>query len=113
MIKIYGIKNCDTIRKTLKWFNDNNVSYEFIDYKKEPPTPDVAAHFLEAHNWETIINKRGTTWRKLDEQTKNAMNAQLAINLMIEQPSVIKRPIIEANGEIIVGYDELELKKLI
>lgn len=110
MIKIYGIKNCDTIKKTLKWFDSQSVSYEFIDYKKTPPTKELAQSFLAENAWETVINKRGTTWRKLDETVKANMNAEHAIPLMMDQPSIIKRPIIESNNNFFVGYDEPTFK---
>jgi Spx/MgsR family transcriptional regulator len=113
MIKIYGIKNCDTIKKTLKWFDAHQLPYTFIDYKKEPPTAELASTFLDAHHWETIINKRGTTWRKLDEQTKTEMDQTRAIALIQEQPSIIKRPIVENDGQLWVGYDEAQFEQFI
>ena len=113
MIKIYGIKNCDTIKKTLKWFEAHNVEYQFIDYKKEPPTEALAATFLNAHPWDVVINKRGTTWRKLDDATKSQMDSTLAIETIVQAPSIIKRPIIENNGNIWIGYDETVFKELI
>ena len=106
MILIYGIKNCDTLKKTLKWFDAHSVQYQFVDYKKEPPNQALAESFLSAHSWETIVNKRGTTWRKLDDTTKQNMNQAHAITLIQEQPSIIKRPIIVHNGNVVVGFDE-------
>lgn len=113
MIKIYGIKNCDTLKKTLKWFDAQNADYQFIDYKKEAPTQALAQQFLAAHPWETVINKRGTTWRKLDDETKNSMTETKAVDLMLEQPSIIKRPIVVSNDTILVGFDEAAFQKLI
>jgi Spx/MgsR family transcriptional regulator len=113
MIKIYGIKNCDTIKKTLKWFEAHNADYQFIDYKKEPPTKELAATFLNALPWDVVINKRGTTWRKLDDDTKAQMDSTLAIETMVHSPSIIKRPIIEKDGKIWSGYDENLFEELI
>lgn len=113
MLKIYGIKNCDTIKKTLRWFDAQGVDYQFVDYKKEPPTSELASAFLGAHNWEIIVNKRGTTWRKLDDDTKNTMDQKAALALIQEQPSIIKRPIIEKNGQFWVGYDESQFEQLV
>lgn len=113
MIKIYGIKNCDTIKKTLKWFDAKGVDYRFVDYKKEPPTAELASAFLDAHHWETIVNKRGTTWRKLDDDTKSSMDKDKAIALIQEQPSIIKRPVIEVKNQYWVGYDEAQFEQFI
>jgi len=113
MIKIYGIKNCDTIKKTLKWFDAKSTDYQFIDYKKERPSPLLAKQLITTHGWETIVNKRGTTWRKLDDQTKDAMSNESAIKLIQEQPSIIKRPIVESNEMTIVGFDEEQFEQLI
>jgi arsenate reductase len=112
-MKIYGIKNCDTMKKTLRWFDTNNATYEFVDYKKSPPTEALAKAFLKAHSWEIIVNKRGTTWRKLDEETKDSMDQQKAVALILEHPSIIKRPIIENDGQFFVGYDESTFEQLI
>jgi Spx/MgsR family transcriptional regulator len=113
MIKIYGIKNCDTLKKTLKWFDAKSVDYQFIDYKKEAPNEALAQQFLAAHSWETVINKRGTTWRKLGDDVKNTMTEDKAVELMQTQPSIIKRPIVVSNGTILVGFDEAAFEKLI
>ncbi|MEJ2042158.1 MAG: arsenate reductase [Reinekea sp.] len=113
MLKIYGIKNCDTIKKTLKWFDSQQASYEFVDYKKQPPNETLVTQFLNSHDWDTVVNKRGTTWRKLDEQTKASMDAKNALMLMQEQPSIIKRPIIEKDGQFWIGYDEKLFEQLI
>lgn len=113
MIKIYGIRNCDTLKKTLKWFEANNVEFQFIDYKKQPPEEPLARAFIDAHGWETVINKRGTTWRKLDDETKNAVTDETAVSLIMQHPSMIKRPIIEQDGTFLIGYDETQFAQFI
>lgn len=113
MLQIYGIKNCDTLKKTLKWFDEHNADVEFIDYKKQPPSQQLAQQFVLALGWEAVINKRGTTWRKLDDATKQSIDAERAIELMQEQPSIIKRPIIRQGDQFWVGYDETIFKTLI
>lgn len=113
MIKIYGIKNCDTIKKTLRWFESNNLEYQFIDYKKQPPEEPLARDFINTLGWETVINKRGTTWRKLDEETKNTVTDETAVSLIMQQPSMIKRPIIEHDGTFLIGYDESQFAQFI
>lgn len=113
MMKIYGIKNCDTMKKAFRWLEQHNLDYEFIDYKKQPPNQDLSKKFIDELGWETVINRRGTTWRKLDDTTKETMNASNAIALIQQQPSVIKRPILETNGKLIAGFDENTYSKLI
>ncbi|WP_108126883.1 arsenate reductase [Saccharospirillum mangrovi] len=113
MIRIYGIRNCDTIKKTLAWFDSQNAEYEFIDYKKTPPTDDLLRSWLPHIGWENLVNKRGTTWRNIDDALKTDLNADSAIQLMIENPSVIKRPVVEHRGLALVGYNEQAFKDLL
>jgi arsenate reductase len=106
MIHIYGIKNCNTMKKAFNWLDENGVSYTFHDYKKEGA--DVAAldKAFAAHGWEAVINRRGTTWRKLDDAVKETMNETQARAQAIKNPSLIKRPLIVANDDIVLGFDE-------
>jgi len=104
MVDIYGIKNCDTMKKAFHWLDENNIEYTFHDYKKEGVDETQAKQWLEQLGWESIINKRGTTWRKLDDETKHAMNNELALSTILEQPSIIKRPLLIKNNEIILGF---------
>lgn len=113
MLKIYGIRNCDTLKKTLKWFEIHSTDVDFVDYKKQPPDAELAKTFVTALGWENVINKRGTTWRKLDDAIKASMNEAEAIELMQAQPSIIKRPIIQKGDQLWVGYDESLFKSLI
>ena len=105
MIKIYGIKNCDTVRKTLRWFAEQDAAVEFIDFKKAPPSPELIQQWIALLGWEGLINKRGTTWRKLPEQTKASLDNVSAVPLIQAQPSLIKRPLIELQGEVWIGFD--------
>ncbi len=113
MIKIYGISNCDTIKKTRRWFSENDIDYQFVDFKKSPPNLEFTKYLIEQHGWETIINKRGTTWRKLDKTIQTSMDAEQAMSLAVAQPSIIKRPIIENNNETWVGFDLAILENII
>jgi len=113
MTTIYGIKNCDTIRKTLKWLKENEVEHAFHDYKKEGISEDKIQEWQQQVPWETLINKRGTTWRKLTEEEKEALdNPKTAMEWMMKENSMIKRPVIEADGKVVVGYDEAFLESL-
>jgi Spx/MgsR family transcriptional regulator len=110
--KIYGIKNCDTMKKAFKWLDAQGINYDFQDYKKTAPSQDQATNWVNTLGWENVINKRGTTWRKLDEDTKNAMSEELAVQVMLENPSIIKRPILEHQDKTLLGFKEAEYQAL-
>lgn len=113
MIRIYGIRNCDTIKKTLAWFADQQVEIEFIDYKKAPPDKALLRTWLTQLDWEHLVNKRGTTWRKLPQELRDNMTEAGAIDQMIANPSLIKRPLVDHNGTLSVGFDEPHFKQLV
>lgn len=112
---VYGIKNCDTIKKTLNWLKINNIEFEFHDYKSKGITEHKVKSWVSQVGWEELINKKGTTWRLLDESTKASIkNEDSAISLMLDKTSLIKRPIIESNGKIIlIGFNEEEFKEIL
>lgn len=113
MIRIYGIRNCDTIKKTLAWFDQEGADYEFIDYKKSPPTEALLRSWIPHVGWENLINKRGTTWRKLDSERQDKLNLERGLELMIEYPSIIKRPVVEHGGLVSIGYNEQAFRDLL
>jgi len=113
MITLYGINNCDTIKKTKRWLDTQNFEYEFHDYKKLGCSEQLAKQLLDQLPLGEVINNRGTTWRKLSDKVKNDLNREAAINLMIEQPSVIKRPIFDIHGEWVIGFNPEKLTSLI
>lgn len=110
--KIYGIKNCDTMKKALRWLDDHGVDYEFHNYKKDGIDEDVLKLALEQHGWEIVINKNGTTWRALPDDVKEAMNDDNAIALAQENPSVLKRPLLLRLGQTYIGFNAKEYKEL-
>jgi len=106
MMKVYGIKNCDTVKKARKFLEEAGVSYEFHDYKKNGVDADKLARFVAEFGWEAVLNKRGTTWRRLDEATQDSVvDAKSALDVMIDNPSVIKRPIVEGEAKNFIGFD--------
>jgi transcriptional regulator, spx/mgsR family len=106
MTILYGITNCATVKKARLWLDENNIAYQFVDFKKTPPTAEQLKHWLASIPLDTLINKRGTTWRKLTpEQQAQAQNINTAIDLMREHSSVIKRPILEHNHHVLIGFD--------
>jgi Spx/MgsR family transcriptional regulator len=104
-VQIYGIKNCDTMKKAFHWLENHHVSYEFHDYKKEGADRAVLEQAFESHGWENVINRKGMTWRKLSDDVKETMNKDNAMTLAMEKPSVIKRPILIKDNMIELGFD--------
>lgn len=113
MIKLYGIPNCDTIKKARRWLEANGLAYEFHDYKKAGVPADRLKQWVDKTGWETLLNRRGTTWRKLDESVRNNIDEASAIQVMLANPSCIKRPVIESGKLLLVGFDEAEYQKLL
>lgn len=115
IITLYGIKNCDTIKKAQKWLTDHKIPYVFYDYKKTPPTLPLLDTFTQYINWQTLLNTRGTTWRKLSEDEKNSViDCQSAITLMLKYPSIIKRPVlVNDENDYIIGFNEAQYSTLL
>ena len=119
-ITIYGIKSCSTMKKAFTKLDELGVSYDFHDYKKQGIDKDSVKHWVNELGIDKVLNKRGTTWRKLDDSQKQAADASLdnAIDLLVENTSMIKRPIVEGeltdkNKNILLcGYDEAEFDKV-
>jgi len=104
VIDIYGIKNCDTMKKAFRWLDENQIEYTFHDYKKEGVDSAKAKEWIDLLGWENVINKRGTTWRKLEDDVKNNMDNEKAVQVIIDQPSMIKRPLLSANNRVYLGF---------
>ena len=107
MNTLYGIPNCDTVKKARDWLAQHDVAYEFHDFKKQGVPADCLAAWVASAGWERVLNRKGTTWRKLPEtQQASVVDAASAQALMREQASVIKRPVVEwDDGRITVGFD--------
>lgn len=103
-ITIYGIKNCDTMKKARTWLDGRGVAYSFHDYKAEGIDSATLAGWAKAVGWETLLNRAGTTFRKLDEADKEGLTEARAIALMLAQPSMIKRPVLDLGGRLLVGF---------
>jgi len=113
MITLYGISNCDTIRKTRRWLTDHDVEYKFHDFKKAGCPPALIKQFLEHFTYQELINTRGTTWRNLSERVKNSLSLESATEVMCQQPAIIKRPLFQQDNAWWLGYDELRLGQLL
>lgn len=104
-MKVYGITNCDTVKKALTWLKDNNVDYEFHDFKKLGISAEKLDEWNQKVGYEKILNKQGTTWKKLDGETKASVTgAAPALKLLQEKTSMIKRPVIEDGGFLHFGF---------
>jgi arsenate reductase len=107
MIILSGIPNCDTVKKARLWLGEHDTEYRFRDFKKEPPTAAELAQWADAVGWETLLNKRGTTFRGLADGDKAGIDRAKAIRLMEAQPSLIKRPVVTGGaGKVTVGFSE-------
>ncbi|MEZ5813996.1 MAG: ArsC family reductase [Alphaproteobacteria bacterium] len=106
MTKIYGIKNCDTMKKAFKWLEENNVTYEFHDYKKQGIDEEVLRAAIHEHGWENAINRRGPSWHKLPDAVKDTMDEETAIAAANENSSIVKRPLLTHNGKTYLGFKD-------
>jgi len=114
MMILYGIKNCNTVKAAIDWLKKNNIEFEFHDFKTKGITTGKLSAWCKQVGWEALVNKKGTTWRQLDEKVKAKVTTEsAAVKLMIEKSSVIKRPVIERKEKIItLGFDESAYRKL-
>jgi Spx/MgsR family transcriptional regulator len=108
-MQVHGIVNCDSVKKARTWFDARGVAYQWIDFRKSPPAIADLARWCRAVGWETLLNRRGTTWRALDDAAKAAVvDERSAIALMAAQPTLVKRPVVEAHGDVVVGFSEAD-----
>ena len=108
MITIYGIKNCDTCRKARKWLSAQNIKHKFHDFRADGLDEKTLAAWIDAVSWETLLNRRGTTWRNLSEAAREGLTSVSATALMRENPTLIKRPVFEVGGACLVGFSTAE-----
>lgn len=116
---MYGIKNCDTIKKARKWLEKNNIDYEFHDYREQGVNPVQLRNWVAKSGLKTLVNKRSATWRNLPDETKQTIDVNtdqqdaeiLAIHVMEDQPTLIKRPVLETANGLIVGFNEGSYEK--
>ncbi len=112
MTQIYGIKNCDTMKKAFKWLDNQGIDYVFHDYKKDGADQATLKEAIAQHGWESVINRRGTTWRKLPDDVKNAMDEDGAVQVALENPSIIKRPLLVHQGQSYLGFKDAEYEAI-
>jgi arsenate reductase len=112
-LQLYGIPNCDTVKKARTWLADQGQQFDFHDFKKQGLTRELVAGWLDQLDWEVLVNRKGTTWRKLsDERRAGVVDKASALELMLENPSVIKRPVLDAGGALAVGFSDDQYRRI-
>lgn len=104
MITLFGIKNCDTVKKARKWLDDSGIEYHFHDVREDGLSRETVARWLDELGWETLVNKRSTTWKGLDETVRDNMDAGTALDIIVEQPTLFKRPLLDIGHERHCGF---------
>ena len=111
--KLYGIKNCDTMKHAMRWLSEHGIAYEFIDYKKAGIAADRLPHWMAAVGVDVLLNRRGLMWKKLTEAERSDIDADKALALMSATPTLIKRPVLEWGQNVMVGFSPENYSKLL
>ncbi|MBY4678030.1 ArsC family reductase [Marinobacterium arenosum] len=112
MITMYGIKNCDTIKKARKWLEARGIDYRFHDYRADGLDEAQLRGWCDELGWEQLLNKRGTTWRQLPDAVKASIDGDSAIQVMLDNPAAIKRPLLDSGAQRTLGFKEAEYQTL-
>ena len=110
---LYGIPNCDTVRKARKFLDENKIAYDFHDFKKQGLTLETIQNWLQSQPIEILVNKRSTSWKQLNDQQKQALLSGDDLTVLTEMPTLIKRPVLESETSLLIGFKEEEYQKLI
>jgi arsenate reductase (glutaredoxin) len=113
MIKLYGIQQCDTVKKARKWLDHHGITYQFHDFRTDGLTVAMLEEFVEQASWETLLNQRSTSWRQLSDEQKSELSQTKAVNLMLETPTLIKRPVLQSDSGLMVGFSVENYEKLL
>lgn len=112
-ITLYGIKACDTMKKAMTWLDEHGVEYTFHDYKKAGAPETALRQWIKVLGWETVINRRGTTWRKLPQDLRDSMDAEQAVAAALDNPSLIKRPLLDTGKALEAGFSPARYSELL
>ncbi len=112
MTILYGITNCDTVRKARKWLSAHEIDYRFHDFRKDGLSVKQLKHWVSVVGWETLLNRRGQTWRKLPDKTKANLTEASVLKLMQAEPTLIKRPVLEIKSQVHVGFKDTDYQDL-
>jgi len=107
-VTLYGIPNCDTVKKARKWLEARNIEFQFHDFRKDGLTEQQLTLWCDALGWEKVLNKRSTSWRALDDDQKSDLNQSKAIALMVEAPTLVRRPVADHDGQYLNGFKDAE-----
>ncbi len=110
---LYGIKNCDSVKKTRLWLDSNEVEYQFHDFRRDGLSMEQVQDFIAKGRWERVLNKRSTSWRQLDDKQKTDLNADKVAGLLLEHPTLIKRPILIADKHFFIGFSQQTYQALL
>ncbi len=113
MVTLYGIKNCDSVKKARRWLTENKIDYEFIDFRENAIDKKLLTSWVMKMGLDVIINKRSTSWRALKDSQKENLNNQNAVDLLAKVPTLIKRPVVTLNGNILVGFSLTRYNELL
>ena len=111
MVILYGIKNCDSVKKAKKWLESSGIQYNFHDFKENGIDRSNVETWLNSLGWESVVNRRSTSWKALDPEVRNKMDYDTAIEVILEYPTLIKRPVTEAEEVLLVGFKTSEYMK--
>ena len=111
-VTLYGISSCDTIRKAKSWLASHEIEFEFHDYRRQGLEQPLLESLIAALGWEAILNRRGTTWRSLPDRAKEQIDQASAIQVMMENPAIIKRPILASNQQFHLGFSDRQYQEI-
>jgi len=101
---LYGIKNCDTVKKARTWLDQNGISYRFHDFRTDGLTPELLQHFADHIDWTKLLNRSSTSWRQLSAEQQSGLTQEKALQLMLATPTLIKRPVLDTGNKLIIGF---------
>ncbi len=112
MTTIYGINNCDKVKKALAWLKEHHHSVSFYDFKKQPLTTALLTEFVSLSSWDALLNKRSTTYRNLPQDIKDNLTGDVAFKAVLAQPTLLKRPLLHHKGQLYLGFKEKDYQEL-
>lgn len=110
--RLYGIANCDTIKKARRWLESRNIAYDFHDYRKQGLDVELLQSMESELGWERMLNRRGSTWRALPDAIKNSIDLESALQVMLDNPAIIKRPILASNNKLHLGFNDRQYQEI-
>lgn len=113
MYTLYGISNCNTVKKAKDWLETNHLEYQFHDYRKQGLSSDLLEYLEASLGWKTLLNKQSTSWRKLSDDQKSDITKKTALQYMLDTPTLIKRPVLDTNEKMIIGFKVENYQKLL